>query len=253
MHSTSSKSTQWVSKLFCDDDADVTFISSDDVVFKIHSEHLNLSTSTGFARDSGNTSPSSEAVHLQETAAVLNIIFQFIEPPPLSRNYKQPSIFELEPKLFFGVAEAVEKQLVEKYPLDVLNYCTLHGHTDLGDIAADLALSRPMDEIARKLTAPGLLPRFFIYYGKWARLGQASANYLFGTDCPRGALLYKMYRLQLDKNPIAVDKIPALPDRLVQCPYKSATKSSCNCRIKNSSVIIDAKKQLSKFSAINVA
>ncbi|KAF9472225.1 hypothetical protein BDN70DRAFT_887232 [Pholiota conissans] len=254
---------QKTSTLFCEDDADVTFISSDNVVFKIHSIHLNLSTSTGFARTPGDTtSPTgSEAVHLQEPAAVLEIIFQFIKPPPLSRDYKQPSIFDLDVELFFGVAEAIEKyviygplhvclvrmkQLVNEHPLEVLNHCILHGHTDLADTAAQLSLSHPMDEVIQKLTAPGLLPRFIIYHERWTSLGQIAAEFLFVTDCPREAMLYKMYRLQLDKDPTAMDKIPALPKGSGQCPLLCA----CHRQYDGSLAFVGAMKQMAKFSAL---
>ncbi|KAF9477412.1 hypothetical protein BDN70DRAFT_947397, partial [Pholiota conissans] len=93
-------------------DADVTFISSDHVTFKIHSVYLNLSTSIGFAQAPQDDASQSEPTLLAESAEVLEIIFQFIEPPPLSRNHKHPSIAELTPELFFQVAEAAEKYVI---------------------------------------------------------------------------------------------------------------------------------------------
>ena len=52
--------------------------------------------------------------------------------------------------------------LVTKYPLDVLNHSILHGHVDLADRAARESLTQSLNDVAIKLTAPGLLPRFVL-------------------------------------------------------------------------------------------
>ena len=53
-----------------------------------------------------------EPVVLQEPSYVLEILFQFIEPPPESRDYRQPDVDDLSRDLFFMVAEAAEKYVV---------------------------------------------------------------------------------------------------------------------------------------------
>ncbi|KAF9472499.1 hypothetical protein BDN70DRAFT_938145 [Pholiota conissans] len=177
MDPASTATAQRKSDIFSEQDADVVFVSSDNVLFEIHSIHLNLSTSIGLARDSNTPDGVSDHVSLPEPSNVLEVIFQFIEPPPLSRNYLQPAIMDMDPTLFFRVAEAAEKyvvysalgicfarmgMLVTKYPLDVLNHSFLHGHVDLADRAARESLTQALNDVAMKLTAPGLLPRFQI-------------------------------------------------------------------------------------------
>ncbi|KAF9477398.1 hypothetical protein BDN70DRAFT_947370 [Pholiota conissans] len=171
-----STNTRRMSASFCDDDADVKFLSSDGVEFKIYLAYLNLCTSRGFARDQLNTAAAGDdKIQLQESADVLEIIFQFIEPPTRARDHKHPSVFDLSPSLFFKVAEAAEKyvvygatrvcldrmkQIVSDYPVDVLNHCSLHGYSELANQAAQHALSYPVEEVTVKLTAPGALLRY---------------------------------------------------------------------------------------------
>ena len=58
------------------------------------------------------TSIGKEAVVLQEPAAVLEVLFQFIHPRTEAVQYRQPCVVDMDTKLFFGVAEAAEKYLV---------------------------------------------------------------------------------------------------------------------------------------------
>ncbi|KAF9472494.1 hypothetical protein BDN70DRAFT_938141 [Pholiota conissans] len=169
-------SFQKTSVLFCEPDADVTFISSDGIHFKIHSEHLTLTSTVGLARLPENVSTAgSDPICLSETSDVLEILFQFIEPPPLSRNHRHPSVMDMEPSLFFRIAEAAEKyivygamgvcsmrmhQIVSEYPVEVLNHCALHGYPHLADQAAEKAISHPIDAVVPKLTAPGLALKY---------------------------------------------------------------------------------------------
>jgi hypothetical protein len=76
----------------------------------IHGKHVN-SNSAGFAIPE-NTFIGSDAVQLSEPSETLEILFQFIEPPSDSQNFRQPSVIGMEPSLFFAVAEAAEKYIV---------------------------------------------------------------------------------------------------------------------------------------------
>ena len=49
---------------------------------------------------------------LEEPAAVLELLFQFIHPRSESTQFRQPSVKSLKRKLFFAVAEAAEKYIV---------------------------------------------------------------------------------------------------------------------------------------------
>ncbi|KAF8173087.1 hypothetical protein BJ912DRAFT_829683, partial [Pholiota molesta] len=137
--------------------ADITFLSSDHVLFKIHGTHVN-SSSTGIAV-AENMMIGADAAQLSEPSRTLEVLFQFIEPPSEARNYRQPSVLDMEFSLFFDVAEAVEKyvvygamntfatrmqQLLPHHPLEILNHCAKHGYTSLADQAAEHALSEPL-------------------------------------------------------------------------------------------------------------
>ncbi|KAF9472221.1 hypothetical protein BDN70DRAFT_767744, partial [Pholiota conissans] len=133
-------------------DADVVFVSSDNLRLKIHSDHLTTTSSLILARSPHDTLDSrSDMIPLQESGDVLELLFQFIEPPPKSCNYHQPSMADVETTLFFRLAEAAEKyviyglmslcfahmrHIVSRYPLEILNHCCLHGYSDLADEAA---------------------------------------------------------------------------------------------------------------------
>jgi hypothetical protein len=97
--------------LVCDPNANITFISSDHVLFRMHQTHIN-SSSAGLAIPDSELIIGSESVQLSEPSETLEILFQFIEPPSESRNYRQPSVLDMEPRLFFAVAEAAEKYIV---------------------------------------------------------------------------------------------------------------------------------------------
>ncbi|KAF9471957.1 hypothetical protein BDN70DRAFT_973214, partial [Pholiota conissans] len=117
----------------------------------------------------------SEPVFLPEHSNVLEILFQFIEPPTESRHFRQPSIVGLDSTVFFGISEAAEKyvvygamnvcitrmqQIVVEYPLEVLNHCAKHGYPELGDEAAEHSLLADLSQVAVKLTVPGLLSQW---------------------------------------------------------------------------------------------
>lgn len=89
------------------DDADVTFKSCDEVLFKIHSNRLNNDTfSEGFAAPA--TVKAKEFVALPETAKILELLFQYCYPG------RGPSLKALPFQLLSELAESVEKYQVYK-------------------------------------------------------------------------------------------------------------------------------------------
>ncbi|KAF5309138.1 hypothetical protein D9619_012802 [Psilocybe cf. subviscida] len=169
-----------LSKIFCDSSADLEFESSDEVVFKIHSKHLP-STSFGFVMGEGDRASESQPAQLSESAEILELLFQFVEPPSESRHFQYPSLTELDPAHFFTLAEAAEKYIVfacmgmcatrmrfdtammEAHALDVLNHSFKHGYNDLVLTSIWRTLQNCNFElVAEKLTTPGLL-------AKWVR------------------------------------------------------------------------------------
>lgn len=53
-----------------------------------------------------------QPIHLQESAEVLELLFQFVHPRSEDVQYHQPRVMEIEEKLFFLMAEAAEKYIV---------------------------------------------------------------------------------------------------------------------------------------------
>lgn len=95
-----------VSKRFCAADADLTFLSNDSVLFKVHRKNLDM-LSEGFAAPA-RVSGEGEIVQLVESAAVLELLFQYVYPQ------RQPKLELVEFEVLNGLAEAVEKYQV--YP-----------------------------------------------------------------------------------------------------------------------------------------
>jgi hypothetical protein len=98
--------------IVCDPTADLTFVSSDHVLFKIHGKYRDVNSNSAGLAIAENMIIRSDTVQLSEPSETLEILFQFIEPPSNSRNYRQPSVIGMEPSLFFAVAEAAEKYIV---------------------------------------------------------------------------------------------------------------------------------------------
>lgn len=90
-----------------DPTGDLTFRSSDDVVFKVHRKNL-AAHSAAFAAAGETTHPekaNEEEIRLQdpETAAVLDLLFQYMYPQP------QPDLQHVNFRVFVALAETVEK------------------------------------------------------------------------------------------------------------------------------------------------
>lgn len=58
------------------------------------------------------------------------------------------------------IVRTLRSQLIKQYPLEILNHAYRHGYFDLADQVAIETISKPLDEIARRLTHPGLLQRW---------------------------------------------------------------------------------------------
>jgi hypothetical protein len=97
-------------------DSDVTFLSSDNVLFRIHK--LNLAVSAGgFAPPEFETRD--EIVHLAETAITLELLFQFCYPD--RHPDACPDVELLEFSRFAILAEVAEKYQV----YSAMNICKI--------------------------------------------------------------------------------------------------------------------------------
>ncbi|KJA19543.1 hypothetical protein HYPSUDRAFT_44094 [Hypholoma sublateritium FD-334 SS-4] len=179
---------------FCDAHADVTFKSSDDVLFKMHSKYLAATSGVLQVPAKTMTSPD-EVVPLAEPAEILDMLFQFIHPRTAISNFRQPLVVKMDASMLFPLAEAAEKYQVfgamntctthiyhliklKEHPLEILNHTYRHGYLDLADEAAIETIGKPLEEVVRRLTHPGLLRRWLLYYVHWRNVAAAAAKEL---------------------------------------------------------------------------
>ncbi|KAF9470648.1 hypothetical protein BDN70DRAFT_845781 [Pholiota conissans] len=222
------------STIFCALNADAVFLSSDNVTFKVHRIYL-IANSSVLATEASQTS---EVVHLPEAANVLEVLFQFVEPPSVAQRKRQISVLSMQADLFFEVAEASEKYavyaamnlcftrmsmpaMISAYPFQILNHCAKHGYVDLADEAAEKSLSHSLRTAVRKLTAPDVLHRWILYYDHWREAARnTNANFYkeFSLDnpgqgyCPILIHLHSRFANTIDKNPFLFDSIvPSIP------------------------------------------
>ncbi|KAF9458530.1 hypothetical protein BDZ94DRAFT_1325461 [Collybia nuda] len=145
-------------------DADITFRSCDDILFKIHRKNLEVCTG-GFPPSGFDTL--GEIVPLTESASTLEILFQYMYPVP------QPDIRSFPFVTMAAVAEAAEKYQV--YPAiyictiimetilpenahPVLIHAGRHSHKSLLAKAAPYIIGTPLDEIISELPRNIIIP-----------------------------------------------------------------------------------------------
>ncbi|KAF9471703.1 hypothetical protein BDN70DRAFT_975056 [Pholiota conissans] len=266
-----SVSEQKLSELFCAPNADVVFVSSDDVLFKVHGAYLNLAISMIFAKVFEDTSFGTDPVQLTERADVLEILFRFIELP-------SPSVLDMEQQLFFEVAEAAEKyvvyglmnvcftrmqQIYANFPLEVLNHCAMHGYSKLTDQAAEKALRYPLNKVVLTLKAPALLAQYVMYYTNYRRAGKKIGDKIYWivsrTNCHIWTRIYGMYYQKVERNPLLFDQIPSVEnvrtinDEIVctdeddECPCDTNTMHKTLQK-----ECVELRKTIPKFSAVSL-
>ena len=54
----------------------------------------------------------------------------------------------------------LRSQLINEHPLEILNHTYRHGYPDLADLVAIETIGMPLNEIAKRLTHPGLLQKW---------------------------------------------------------------------------------------------
>lgn len=96
-------------------DADISFLSSDKVIFRVHRVHLD-SHAEGFPPSSLDLPSSHELIPLSETSSTLDLLFQHIYP----RSY--PCLDEVEFEELGRLAEAAEKYQVYA----AMEVCRIH-------------------------------------------------------------------------------------------------------------------------------
>ncbi|KAF8989148.1 hypothetical protein BDQ17DRAFT_1314430 [Cyathus striatus] len=139
------------SQIFNKFDAEVTFKSSDGVLFAIHKRNLAQHTG-GFPPEETCAGP--EAIELSEESETLELLFQFVYPPD------NPSLNEVPFTTLLKVAHAAEKYMVyiarsacrmfnlkssDKEDLkSIVKYAAENSYTDIIDAAASLLVPEPL-------------------------------------------------------------------------------------------------------------
>lgn len=84
-------------------------MSSDGVTLKVCKKYFELATSSFPYSES--VTDDRDPVRLEETAEILEILFQFIHPPT-AQEWRHPSVVTMKKSTFFAVSEAAEKYIV---------------------------------------------------------------------------------------------------------------------------------------------
>lgn len=109
-----------------DPTADVSYTSSDGVVFELHRKHIEVNAPNLPLPDvpsvndqDGSKNP---PIALQESAVVLDILFRFVRASTKDKKTLPPSLSDIIGPVLFEVAEASEKYGV----VGALNVCLIH-------------------------------------------------------------------------------------------------------------------------------
>jgi hypothetical protein len=97
-----------------DDSSDITFQSSDGVLFHLHIKYLEISTN-GFSFPPDCASGESEIIPLKEAASILELLFRFCYPE------RHPDLAGMDFNDLLPLAEAVQKYKV--FP--AMNICKI--------------------------------------------------------------------------------------------------------------------------------
>jgi hypothetical protein len=162
----------------------VTFCSHDGIQFKLQRKYLEANTG---AFPGAEFDTQGEIVHLQESAAVLSVLFGFTSPKA------HPDVEELDFKLLASVAEAAEKyevfyamnicrmqmryvtvylalehpklaaehkcrQFIAKHPLEILAHAAKHDYPKLIRDVAPALVRHPVMFVAEQLPSHYVVP-----------------------------------------------------------------------------------------------
>ncbi|KAF7372841.1 hypothetical protein MSAN_00490100 [Mycena sanguinolenta] len=153
-------------------DADVTFKSSDGVLFRVHRKNLEVCTE---AFPPSEISSEGEVVELTETSVTLEILFQFMYP-------KRHPTLDITPfKVLRPLSEAAEKyqvfpamnichirmrNMVDRHPVEVAVYATKHNYPYLVSEVAPMMIAMDSVKVIEMLPQNLILP--------WVRLSPAN-------------------------------------------------------------------------------
>ncbi|GLB39474.1 hypothetical protein LshimejAT787_0606360 [Lyophyllum shimeji] len=149
------------SERFCADDADVTFISADGVLFRIHQKNLHVAAA-GFPP--AGFDASEEIVPLTENAATLELLFQYVYPQ------RHPLLEDTPFEVLSPLAEAAEKYQV----FSAMSVCYIRMRNVLPEHALEIQL-RSKARIVKTLAAHMVIP-WVCYRETWSRAASAELS-----------------------------------------------------------------------------
>ncbi|KAJ7254243.1 hypothetical protein C8J57DRAFT_1076363, partial [Mycena rebaudengoi] len=147
------------------DDADVTFKSSDGVLFHIHRKNLEVCTE-GFPPAEVPTGEG-EVVELLESSVTLELLFQFMYPQ------RHPALDTTPFEILHPLAEAAEKyqvfpamnichirlrDMVHEHPVEVAVYAAKHDYPYLVSEVAPMMISMSPVDVIQMLPPHLILP-----------------------------------------------------------------------------------------------
>ncbi|TFK35744.1 hypothetical protein BDQ12DRAFT_725782 [Crucibulum laeve] len=145
-------------------DTDVTFQSSDGVLFHIQRKHVEATTG-GFPP---STIPTfGQIVPLTEDAVALELLFQFVIPR------RHPSLNDIDFQLLLKLAESAEKyevyaamnacnlrmsQMIHVHPVEILNHAIKHDYPYIIVKTTPFTLDLELQDVIARLPAHLLVP-----------------------------------------------------------------------------------------------
>ncbi|KAJ6502894.1 hypothetical protein C8R47DRAFT_218682 [Mycena vitilis] len=159
-------------------DADMTVVSSDGTLFKVHSRNL-AAHSDVFRNAADATLPGigEDTVYLTESAETLDLLFRLMYGP------SPPALALLKFETLARLAEAVEKYSVHsaltacrlqmkaaasEHPFEVLMYATRHDLPKLANDAAQRSMGRGVTEALAVLPPDDFEP-WILFHERWHR------------------------------------------------------------------------------------
>ncbi|KAF5371646.1 hypothetical protein D9758_003579 [Tetrapyrgos nigripes] len=154
---------------------DIIFRSGDNVLFYLHKRNLEHSTGGFPSADSVKSTRTLEIVPLTETAATLEILFQFVYPQ------RHPSLDDMNWPTFSALAEAAEKyevfnamntifyrDYIPQYAAEIFGFAAKHDYPHVIAVVAPLLVGKPLDEVAETLPYYMYVP-WSIYQQHWTK------------------------------------------------------------------------------------
>ncbi|KAJ7610728.1 hypothetical protein DFH06DRAFT_1233247 [Mycena polygramma] len=161
-------------------DADVTFKSSDSVLFRVHRKNLEVCTE-GFPP--ADISTQGQIVDLTETSVTLELLFQFMYP------HRHPALDTTPFEVLEPLAEASEKyqvfpamnichirlrDMVNEHPVEVAVYAAKHDYPYLVSQVAPMMISMNPVTVVEMLP-PYLVVPWIRYVQEWTKVLQNTA------------------------------------------------------------------------------